>query len=161
MSKQKRNASSALWRLLMISALATSPLLASSAHAHMRGMYATKAEAEKRAAELKCKGAFAMRSNHVCTMKHLNRRSRKLHRLVVPIAAIPLALTSMSGAIYGTVLAMNIDAPWLLRLHTGNFGIINLQPIYSPLIGVMTLVLIASGITLLVGGRRTPNSIQN
>lgn len=60
MSKQKRNASSALWRLLMISALATSPLLASSAHAHMRGMYATKAEAEKRAAELKCKGAFAM-----------------------------------------------------------------------------------------------------
>lgn len=30
------------------------------ASAHMRGMYATKAEAEKRAAELKCKGAFAM-----------------------------------------------------------------------------------------------------
>jgi|GEM_PF-438971 hypothetical protein len=102
-----------------------------------------------------------MRSNHVCTMKNLNRRSRKLHRLVVPIAAIPLALTALSGAIYGTVLAMNIDAPWLLRLHTGNFGIVNLQPIYSPLIGVMTLVLIASGIALLVGGRRTPSSIQN
>ena len=102
-----------------------------------------------------------MRSNHVCTMKNLNRRSRKLHRLVVPIAAIPLALTALSGAIYGTVLAMNIDAPWLLRLHTGNFGIVNLQPIYSPLIGVLTLVLIASGIALLVGGRRTPSSIQN
>lgn len=28
----------------------------------MKGMYATKAEAEKRAAELKCKGAFAMGS---------------------------------------------------------------------------------------------------
>jgi hypothetical protein len=94
-------------------------------------------------------------------MKTLNRRSRKLHRLVVPIAAIPLALTSMSGAIYGTVLAMNIDAPWLLRLHTGNFGLINLQPIYSPLIGVMTLVLVVSGIALLVGGRKTPNSIQD
>lgn len=26
----------------------------------MRGMYATKGEAEKRAAELKCKGTFAM-----------------------------------------------------------------------------------------------------
>jgi hypothetical protein len=94
-------------------------------------------------------------------MAKLSQRSRKLHRLLVPIAAIPLALTSMSGAIYGTVLAMNIDAPWLLRLHTGNFGVINLQPIYSPLIGVMTLVLIASGIALLVGGRRTPNSIQD
>ncbi|MFM8675329.1 MAG: DUF3721 domain-containing protein [Vulcanococcus sp.] len=30
------------------------------AHAHMRGMFSTKAEAEKRAAELKCKGVFAM-----------------------------------------------------------------------------------------------------
>ena len=60
MTKQWCSASSALWRLLMIGVLATSPLLASSAHAHMRGMYATKAEAEKRAAELKCKGAFAM-----------------------------------------------------------------------------------------------------
>jgi hypothetical protein len=59
-AKSMRNASSVLWRLSMISALATSPLLASSAHAHMRGMYATKAEAEKRAAELKCKGIFAM-----------------------------------------------------------------------------------------------------
>jgi hypothetical protein len=47
-------------RLVTIGALATTPLLASSAHAHMRGMYATKAEAEKRATELKCKGTFAM-----------------------------------------------------------------------------------------------------
>lgn len=30
--------------------------------AHMRGMAATKAEAEQRAAELKCKGVFAMGS---------------------------------------------------------------------------------------------------
>jgi hypothetical protein len=30
------------------------------AQAHLRGMYATKAEAEKRAAELNCKGTFAM-----------------------------------------------------------------------------------------------------
>ena len=31
-----------------------------TASAHMRGMYATKAEAEKHAAQLKCKGAFQM-----------------------------------------------------------------------------------------------------
>jgi hypothetical protein len=94
-------------------------------------------------------------------MSKLSRRSRKLHRLLVPVAAVPLALTSMSGAVYGTVLAMNIDATWLLRLHTGNFGIINLQPIYSPLIGVMTVVLVASGIALLVGGRRTSGSLHD
>lgn len=36
--------------------------LLAPAQAHMRGMFATKAEAEQRAAELKCKGAFAMGS---------------------------------------------------------------------------------------------------
>jgi hypothetical protein len=83
------------------------------------------------------------------------RRSRKLHRWLVPIAAAPLALTSLSGAIYGTILNFNLDAPWLLRLHTGNFGVINLQPYYSPLIGVLTLLLVASGISMLISGRRT------
>lgn len=81
------------------------------------------------------------------------RRSRRLHRLLVPIAAVPLALTALSGAIYGTILGFNIDAPWLLRLHTGNFGLVNLQPIYSPLIGILTLVVIGSGMALLLGGR--------
>lgn len=78
------------------------------------------------------------------------RRSRQLHRLLVPIAAVPLALTALSGAIYGTVLSFNLDAPWLLRLHTGNFGILNLQPIYSPLIGIFTLVLVISGVSLML-----------
>lgn len=82
------------------------------------------------------------------------RRSRKLHRLLVPIAAAPLALTSLSGAIYGTILYYNIDAPWLLRLHTGNFGVINLQPYYSPLIGILTLVLVISGLSLLLRSGR-------
>lgn len=36
--------------------------LPAPAQAHMRGMFATKAEAEQRAAELKCKGVFAMGS---------------------------------------------------------------------------------------------------
>ncbi len=40
--------------------LALTSLLSMPADAHMRGMYATKAEAEKRAAELRCKGTFAM-----------------------------------------------------------------------------------------------------
>lgn len=36
--------------------------LPAPAQAHMRGMFATKAEAEKRAAALKCRGVFAMGS---------------------------------------------------------------------------------------------------
>lgn len=52
--------SSAVWRLVVIGAFVSSSLLATTAQAHMRGMYATKTEAEKRAAELKCKGTFAI-----------------------------------------------------------------------------------------------------
>jgi hypothetical protein len=78
-----------------------------------------------------------------------HRQARRLHRLVVPMAAIPLALTTASGAIYGTALSVNIDVPWLLRLHTGNFGLVNLQPVYSPLVGIMSLLLIVSGVSLL------------
>ena len=82
------------------------------------------------------------------------RRSRRLHRILVPIAAAPLALTSLSGAIYGTLLYWNMDASWLLKLHTGNFGVINLQPFYSPLIGILTLMLVASGLALLLNKSR-------
>jgi hypothetical protein len=101
---------------------------------------------------------FRRRSDHVSRMNQLNRRSRRLHRLLVSIAAIPLALTSVSGALYGTILSFNVDAPWLLRLHTGNFGVINLQPIYSPLIGVLTLILIGSGVPLLLSSRAAGRS---
>ena len=59
-TRHKQEASSCLWHPVMLAALASSPLLMTSAQAHMRGMYATKAEAEKRAAELNCTGAFAM-----------------------------------------------------------------------------------------------------
>jgi len=52
------------WALLAaLAASAFLPLLATTpAAAHMKGMFKTKQEAEQRAAELKCKGAFAMGS---------------------------------------------------------------------------------------------------
>ena len=52
------------WPLLAaLAAAAFAPLLTTSAaEAHMKGMFKTRQEAEKRAAELKCKGTFAMGS---------------------------------------------------------------------------------------------------
>ena len=52
---------SALLQLLMMACFSFVPSLpGASAQAHVHGMYATRAEAEKRATELKCKGTFAM-----------------------------------------------------------------------------------------------------
>ena len=51
------------------------------------------------------------------------------------------------------LLEQNIDAFWLLKIHTGNFGAINLQPIYSVMLGVLTVVVTVSGLVMLI---RTP-----
>ncbi|MCT0198870.1 DUF3721 domain-containing protein [Synechococcus sp. CS-1325] len=52
------------WALLAaLVALVIAPLLSIvPAAAHIKGMYKTRQEAQKRAAELKCKGTFAMGS---------------------------------------------------------------------------------------------------
>jgi hypothetical protein len=74
--------------------------------------------------------------------------------LVVPIAAAPLLLTAASGSLYSLLLERGIDAFWLIKIHTGKFGPISLQPYYSLLLGVLTLVVIASGVAMLLSSNR-------
>ena len=75
-------------------------------------------------------------------------KARQLHRLIVPVAAAPLLLTALTGSIYSLLLELGIDAFWLLKIHTGRFGPINLQPIYSILLGILSCLLITSGLAL-------------
>tara|TARA_Y100000991_G_scaffold131931_1_gene99413 strand:- start:419 stop:682 length:264 start_codon:yes stop_codon:yes gene_type:complete len=79
-------------------------------------------------------------------------KSRVFHRAVVVVAALPLLITSATGSIYSLLLEQGIDAFWLLKIHTGRFGVINLQPYYSWLLGVLTLLAIGSGLMMLFGG---------
>lgn len=81
-------------------------------------------------------------------------RVRRLHRLIVPVAAAPLLLTALTGSLYSVLLENGIDAFWLLRIHSGRFGPLNLQPYYSLLLGLLTLVVIASGVLMLPRARR-------
>ena len=83
---------------------------------------------------------------------------RRLHRLLVPVAAAPILLTALSVSLYGALNARGIEAFWLMKLHTGNFGLINLQPWYSTLLGILTLVLVFSGLGLFFKGRRVGSS---
>lgn len=83
----------------------------------------------------------------------LSRRARKVHRWLVPIAAVPLLITAGTGSLYSLLLEQDIDAFWLLKIHTGDFGPINLQPIYSVILGGLTVVVTVSGLVLLI---RTP-----
>ena len=85
----------------------------------------------------------------------LSARFRRTHRVVVPLAAAPLLLTAASGSLYSLLLERGIDAFWLLKIHTGRFGPINLQPYYSLLLGALTLVVIGSGLAMLLSSSRT------
>ena len=80
--------------------------------------------------------------------RSIQHRARRLHRLIVPLAAAPLLLTAASGSLYSFLLEQGMDAFWLLKLHTGRFGPVNLQPYYSILLGISTLVVIISGLSL-------------
>ena len=82
--------------------------------------------------------------------RNQQRQARRLHRWLVPIAAAPLLLTAGTGSLYSLLLEQDIDAFWLLKIHTGDFGPINLQPIYSVILGVLTVVVTGSGLVLLI-----------
>ena len=82
-------------------------------------------------------------------MKKLKLNKRKLHRKEAAISAIPLLITILSGTIYSFVQPLGIDAFWLIKWHTGNFEIINLQPFYSIFLGITSLVSVISGVRIL------------
>ena len=82
------------------------------------------------------------------------RKARRIHRWLVPLAALPLLLTASTGSLYSLLLEQGIDAFWLLKIHTGQFGGLNLQPVYPMLLGVLTIVVTASGVILLAKPNR-------
>ena len=79
----------------------------------------------------------------------IQRRARRVHRWVVPIAATPLLITAATGSLYSLLLEQNIDAFWLLRIHTGQFGWFDLQPFYPIVLGMLTILVSISGIAML------------
>ena len=82
-------------------------------------------------------------------MERLKTNKRKIHRKITAISAIPLLITIVSGTIYSVLQPLGIDAFWLIKWHTGNFGIINLQPFYSIFLGLASIISIISGVKLL------------
>ena len=82
-------------------------------------------------------------------MGKLKTDKRKIHRKITALSAIPLLITILSGTVYSIIQPLGVDAFWLIKWHTGNFGIINLQPFYSILLGITSIISIISGLRLL------------
>ena len=75
-------------------------------------------------------------------------KTRKLHRRFTLIAVIPLFITVISGSLYSVLQYFGLDFFWLMKIHTGNFYFINLQPFFTPFIGFLTILVIISGLFL-------------
>ena len=82
-------------------------------------------------------------------MPNFITNNRKIHRKLAAISAIPLLVTVLSGTIYSLLQPLGVNIFWLIKWHTGDFGIINLQPFYSIFIGISSIISITSGISLL------------
>ena len=82
-------------------------------------------------------------------MGKLKTDKRKIHRKITAFSAIPLLITILSGTIYSILQPLGVDAFWLIKWHTGNFGIINLQPFYSIFLGIVSIISIMTGLRLL------------
>ena len=82
--------------------------------------------------------------------RKISCRARKVHRWLVPLAALPLLITAGTGSLYSVLLEKEIDVFWLLKIHTGNFGVLNLQPFYPMLLGTLTVIVTLSGAAMLM-----------
>ena len=82
-------------------------------------------------------------------MKKLKPHKRKMHRKVASLSAIPLLITLLSGTIYSFLQPLGVDAFWLIKWHTGNFGFLNLQPFYSIFLGISSIISVITGVKLL------------
>ncbi len=60
----------------------------------------------------------------------------------------PCLLTVITGVGFSLSEEWGVKQKWLLHLHVGHFGPLNLSSVYPTLLGVMTLVIIVSGLQL-------------
>ena len=83
-------------------------------------------------------------------------RLRHLHSILAPIMFLPILLTAITGSLFqvAVITGKSTDFLWLLELHRGKFGMINLELIY-PLINAFGVIFLAiTGITMWLQIRR-------
>lgn len=77
-------------------------------------------------------------------------RLRYLHYIVAPIMFLPIFLTAITGSLFqiAVITGKSEDFLWLLELHRGKFGSVNLELIY-PLVNAFGVLFLAiTGITI-------------
>lgn len=94
-------------------------------------------------------------------MKVSQVRLRQIHRALVPVMILPLLLTLTTGVLFQFAVASDRtnEFLWLLELHRGKFGQLNLDAVYPILnaLGLLTLILTGLIMWLQVPRKRGKN----
>ncbi len=72
------------------------------------------------------------------------QKFKKAHAFVAPIVILPILLTLITGSIYQAfdLAGKGDDVEWLLGIHKGHFGPVNLEAIY-PFLNAFGLLFMA------------------
>jgi hypothetical protein len=74
---------------------------------------------------------------------------RKIHRILAPILFLPLVVTVLTGSLYQiALLNQNFDYYWLIQIHKGKWGPVDLQAVYPFLNGLGLLIMVATGLSM-------------
>ncbi|NEQ49758.1 MAG: PepSY domain-containing protein [Leptolyngbya sp. SIO3F4] len=81
------------------------------------------------------------------------QKIRQLHRFLVPFMVLPLLLTLTTGTAFQFAVAAERaqDFLWLLELHRGKFGSVNLEFVYPILNALGLLTLLITGLLMWLG----------
>jgi uncharacterized iron-regulated membrane protein len=84
---------------------------------------------------------------------------RQLHRAIAPIMLLPILLTLITGSVFQVfdTQGRGQDFGWLMALHKGHFGPLNLEIIYPYLNALGLLVLAITGISMWSQMRQRPD----
>jgi uncharacterized iron-regulated membrane protein len=91
------------------------------------------------------------------TVSKTAQQLRRFHKFLAPIMVLPLLLTALTGVLFQTFDSMGQERSvrWLLALHKGHFGIVNLSGIYPFLNALGLVVLAVTGFFLWLQPRRS------
>ena len=83
-------------------------------------------------------------------MRIYQARLRQLHRILAPIMLLPILLTLVTGSLFqmGEMIGKEEEFQWLLGIHKGVFGPVNLESIYPFLNALGLLTLAITGILM-------------
>jgi uncharacterized iron-regulated membrane protein len=87
-------------------------------------------------------------------------RLRRIHFAIAPFMALPLLLTLTTGLGFEFAVAAGLgsDFRWLLDLHRGKFGSIDLKLIYPLLNALGLLTLVTTGLLMWLQSPRRRSS---